>query len=70
VFVDQTVVEVYFMDGRVAMTMPSVGGADGSIALQSDVATTASATVWKMGSIWVTPEQVLATPRPDVGITY
>ena len=25
-----------------------------------------SAFVWKVNSIWVTPEQVLATPRPDI----
>lgn len=73
VLVDRTLVEAFWMDGRVAMTsqirptfavegMPQV-----SVFSNSDGDTHANeATVWEMGSIWVSKEQVLATPRPGV----
>jgi hypothetical protein len=56
--------KVYFMDGRVAMTLAAPPASTGSVSLVANgTSTTASASVWSMGGIWITPEAVLATPR-------
>ena len=71
VFVDRQVAEAFWMDGRVAMTsqirpqfavkgMPQV-----SLFSNSKVdAQVIEASAWEMQSIWVSKEEVLATPRP------
>ena len=72
VFVDNVLSEVYWMNGRVAMTVPSTATTD-----QSDMTVSAdkagvsliSATAWKVKSIWVSPQSVLQTPRTDGGNT-
>lgn len=74
VFADQTVVEVYFMDGRVAMTMSGpTQVANGSVSVLANStagsATTFSGSVYEMNGIWVSPEEVLATPRRDRGLS-
>jgi hypothetical protein len=78
VFTDRTLVEAYWMDGRVAMTYPvPCGNKDdpqarcdetaGEMAVGSTAAGSAllSARAWVMKSIWVSKEEVLATPRVD-----
>ena len=75
VFVDRQVVEAYWMDGRVAMTSqirpqpPAVPGTPqvGVFAHSSAGAAVkvVEAAVWELQSIWVTKEQVLATPRQE-----
>jgi len=71
VFVDQTFSEVYWMGGRVAMTVTTQPSNVADVTVGADKAgvTLASATAWQVGSIWVTPEEVLATPRLDGTIT-
>ncbi len=67
VFQDTVMAEVYFMGGRVAMTEQVTPGDnwDVSVATTDAPVTIKSATVWQMGSIWTTPEEVLRTPRKD-----
>ena len=76
-----TLIEAYWMDGRVAMTSAvgrarapdheeTTGIRGGSMVAQAKVvatvdATLTAATAWEMQSIWVSKEQVLATPRAD-----
>merc|ERR1712037_367270 len=64
-FVDNTFTEVYWMNGRVAMTVTTPATEQADVTVSSDKAgtTLASAKAWKVGSIWVTPEEVLSTPR-------
>jgi len=68
-FVDNTFTEAYWMGGRVAMTTttPVTTAADMRVSADKD-GVTASATAWKVGSIWVTPENVVATPRTGESI--
>ena len=74
---DGHVAEAYFAGGRVALTVPL---ADGDVPLSNtNVAIRvrgrdANATVelleavtWSMQGMWVSPEDVLAAPRPDAG---
>jgi hypothetical protein len=65
-YVDNTFTEVFWMGGRVAMTMVTrtSGGAD-DVTVSASQPVTASATAWAVGSIWVTPEEVEQTPRRD-----
>ena len=71
VFTDRTLVEAYWMDGRVAMTSAtksseSRGGLPQIEVFSSvDGVELGSATVWEMQSILVSKEEVLATPRAD-----
>jgi len=69
-FVDNTFTEVYWMGGRVAMTTttPVTKAADMTVSADKDGVTLASAMAWKVGSIWVTPEDVVATPRTGTSI--
>jgi sucrose-6-phosphate hydrolase SacC (GH32 family) len=66
-FVDNTFTEVFWMNGRVAMTVDTKtsGGQDDVTISASQAGVTASATVWQVGSIWVDPEVVKQTPRRD-----
>ena len=66
-FTDLGVLEVYWMDGRVAITSPfKAGGSGGADVFASeDGVQLVEATAWEMGSIWVSPEDVLAMPRID-----
>ena len=66
-YVDNTFTEAYWMGGRVAMTVDTEtsGGHDDVTISASQSGTTVSATVWQVGSIWVTPEAVKQTPRRD-----
>merc|ERR1711871_976214 len=67
-FVDNTFTEAYWMGGRVAMTTTTKATKAAGMSVSADKAgiTLAHATAWKVGSIWVTPEDVLATPRGDL----
>jgi len=70
VFTDRTLVEAYWMDGRVAMTSATKpemakSGLDQVSVFSSVENEIASASAWAMESIWVTTEQVLSTPRVD-----
>ena len=63
VFVDRTVLEAYWMDGRVAMTAAIVPGyaREGTAQLEVFADTDMemrSAVAWGMESIWVSPEEV------------
>jgi len=68
VFVDNTFIEAYIMDGRVAMTAQVASVSSTGMYISNEGPTTVhlmNATVWTMADIWVTPDQVLATPRQD-----
>ena len=70
VFVDNVMAEVYFQNGRVAMTVPSFCHSDTcgmAVGASAGGASLASATAWAVKSIWVSPEEVLQTPRADGG---
>ena len=74
---DRTLIEAYWMDGRIAMTYPvpcaNKGKPEsrcdqtaGEVAVGSTAGgTLSSAQAWAMKSIWVSKETVLATPRID-----
>jgi sucrose-6-phosphate hydrolase SacC (GH32 family) len=65
-YVDNTFAEVYFQGGRVAMTVNTPPSDDADVTLSSSTdGVTATATAWSVSSIWVTPEEVLRTPRLD-----
>ena len=68
VFADGGVAEAYFQGGRIAEIMSPMGGASddpsstSAFVQASQPVKLLSARIWTVGSIWVTPEQVLATP--------
>jgi len=64
-FVDNTFTEVFWMGGRVAMTIttPTSGGHDDVTVAATEPGVTVSATAWAVDSIWVTPDVVKQTPR-------
>jgi sucrose-6-phosphate hydrolase SacC (GH32 family) len=66
-YVDNTFTEAYFMNGRVAMTVPTGATNDAAVGVSSsaDGVTMNSATAWHVSPIWVTPEDVKKTPRLD-----
>ncbi len=63
VFVDNTVAECFWQDGRVAMTVPLTPTAEGSIAVAAavGVVTLQKAAAWSVASIWVSPQTVLGS---------
>jgi sucrose-6-phosphate hydrolase SacC (GH32 family) len=64
VYYDQTFAEVFFMNGRVAITKTLAGSAAADHAVFSSAAITANnVSAWSVNSIWTTPEDVIATPR-------
>eukprot|EP00928_Gymnodinium_smaydae_P002170 TRINITY_DN10765_c0_g5_i1.p1 TRINITY_DN10765_c0_g5~~TRINITY_DN10765_c0_g5_i1.p1 ORF type:complete len:596 (+),score=64.51 TRINITY_DN10765_c0_g5_i1:57-1790(+) len=68
VYIDGAVVEAFFNGGRVVMTLKTYDlGGTPRITLEADAADVIVdfAGAWQVGSIWVSPEEVLATPRPD-----
>jgi len=66
IFVDNTFAEVYFQGGRVAMTVNTPASDDADITVSSSISqVSAKAKSWSVSSIWVTPEEVLRTPRLD-----
>ena len=64
VFVDEFIGEAYFQRGREVITFdtPPTTRAGVLLASATDLLD-CQVTAWSIGSIWVTPEQVLATPR-------
>jgi hypothetical protein len=67
-FTDLGVLEVYWMDGRVVITSPFKEPKPGrgvELFASADGLQLEEATAWAMDSIWVSPEEVLATPRID-----
>jgi len=65
-YIDNTFAEVYYQGGRIAMTVNTPPTDDADVQLRSTVpGITATATAWSVSSIWVTPEEVLRTPRLD-----
>merc|ERR1712100_493716 len=64
-YVDNTFTEAYWMNGRVAMTIPTPATEEADVVVSVDKArvTLGFATVYKVDSIWVTPEDVKNTPR-------
>lgn len=70
VFVDNTFVEAYWMEGRVAITasLANPPNAQAGVNVFNDggaAVTASSAKAWHVDGIWVSPEEVLATPRLD-----
>lgn len=65
IYVDNTFSEVYYQGGRVAMTVNTAATDDAAVFVSSSVAGTVTATAYGVGSIWVTPQEVLRTPRLD-----
>ena len=68
VFVDRIMIEAFWMDGRVALTYvtPSSRGLSWEVGVAATAGAGAqlrSAEAFAMDNIWVSPEQVLATPR-------
>ena len=66
VYVDHVVSEAFFQGGRVAMTQETTAtnGTAAAVYSSADGALQA-ARGWRVGSIWITPEEVLRTPRMD-----
>ena len=67
-FVDNVLAEVYFMGGRVALTVPislPTGELGATLFSSEDGLVVSSAEAWRVHSIWVTPEDVLDMPRAD-----
>ena len=64
VFMDHALIEGYFQQGRVAMTLPFAAPLDATVALEATADVTAlSAAVYPIRDIWVTPADVRAAPR-------
>lgn len=56
--------EAFWQQGRAVATRQAAPTEQAGIALHSSAAMTVShAQVWRVGDIWVTPEEVLRTPR-------
>lgn len=68
-FVDQVMAEAFWQGGRMASTLAAGPGcgADCGIVVTADAAGASllSATAWAVNPIWVTPQDVLASPRSD-----
>jgi hypothetical protein len=69
IFTDHTMAECFFQGGRTVITR-SVGmrgrTKQAGVAVVSNVSVKLeAATAWRVSSIWVPPEDVLAAPRPD-----
>lgn len=65
IFLDGTVGEVYWMGGRVAMTVPIADQTQGSVSISASGSTGTrllNATAWGMGNIMTSTEAVLSTP--------
>eukprot|EP00656_Telonema_subtile_P029809 TRINITY_DN32883_c0_g1_i1.p1 TRINITY_DN32883_c0_g1~~TRINITY_DN32883_c0_g1_i1.p1 ORF type:complete len:540 (-),score=103.10 TRINITY_DN32883_c0_g1_i1:172-1791(-) len=62
-FADATFLEVFFQQGRVAMTVSEALSDQTKLSLNSTVDMSASAEVFPMSSIWVSPDDVLNAPR-------
>eukprot|EP01051_Picozoa_sp_SAG22_P014526 SAG22_NODE_1774_length_3609_cov_3.611681_3_plen_349_part_00 len=75
IYVENTFAECFFMHGRTVLTRTVGQPSPGLPRLAAGVAVVANtsgvqlenAAVWRVGSAWVAPEQVLATPRPTRG---
>ena len=69
IFIDNVLIEGYVMGGRMAHTQAALCGERCDITVASDTAGVmlVSATAWAVGSPWVTPAEVLQTPRVDSG---
>ena len=68
VFVDNTMAEGFWQDGRVAMSRqcdPPPSSDAAVHAYSSAAAELEAASVWRMDDAWVTKEQLLQTPRAD-----
>eukprot|EP00463_Aulacantha_scolymantha_P005766 TRINITY_DN715_c0_g2_i2.p1 TRINITY_DN715_c0_g2~~TRINITY_DN715_c0_g2_i2.p1 ORF type:complete len:169 (-),score=25.68 TRINITY_DN715_c0_g2_i2:246-752(-) len=66
VYVDITFSEAFWQNGRVAMTKVTPATKEASMAVSSTKDITLNyAKAWQVGSIWVSPEEVLRTPRLD-----
>merc|ERR1712080_244124 len=66
VYVDNTFSEAYWQNGRVAMTITTGATDEASMAVGSEQDITMNyAKAWQVDSIWVSPEEVLRTPRLD-----
>ena len=64
VFVDEFIGEAYFQRGREVITFDTPPTARAGVLLASATdLPNCRVTAWNISSIWVTPEQVLATPR-------
>lgn len=69
-YVDNTMTEAFWMGGRVAMTAatPATPEADVEVSVsgaEQGSSVVATAKAWSVKSIWVSPEEVMGTPRPD-----
>lgn len=63
VFADWTFIEAFFQQGRVAMVVNSAMSDATDYSLQASVPVDASATVFPMRSIWVSPDDVRSAAR-------
>ena len=65
VFADTTFLEVFFQQGRVAMTVGNVmeNQVDYVLTAEDVDVVVKEATVWPIGSPWVTEEEVRNSPR-------
>ena len=62
IFVDNTFAECFWMDGRAVMSIPLLPTVESSMTMAAAVGdvTVIRADAWVVGSIWVTPEEVLS----------
>lgn len=66
IYVDNTFAEAYWMGGRVAMTVKTGSTTEAGVSVSASTPVMLmDTTVWDVNSIWVTPEEVRATPRSD-----
>jgi beta-fructofuranosidase len=66
VYVDNTFCEAYWQHGRVAMTITTAATTEATMSVMStDSVSLESAKAWRVNSIWVSPKDVINTPRKD-----
>merc|ERR1712025_780667 len=66
VYNDITFSEGYWQNGRVAMTIDNPATQESLMSVSSNVDVTMNyAKAWQVNSIWVSPEEVIRTPRLD-----
>jgi hypothetical protein len=69
---DNNLAECYWQENRVAIMVPAPPTAHASVALYSNVSLALAAEdavkARTVGDIWISEDQLLATPRPDVGM--
>jgi hypothetical protein len=66
-FVDNNLAECYWQDNRVAMMVhtPATTQAAAALVSTAEAVAVTDMVAWQVGSIWISTEELLATPHPD-----